>query len=295
MMLTSLQQNELSEKSDLFVYCDGPKQNASHEDIERIHQVRSYIHSLTGFKSIRIIEKEKNEGLDPSEINAVTDIINRFGKVIVLEDDLVLHRFFLRFMNDALDFYESQKNVFQIAGFTDNIKYLHNLPRGSVFASYRPESLGWGTWKDRWDLNQWDERKYDIILNPTKRKIKRFNRGGEDLYPMLIAKYTGETDAWDIRWGNTMYEHNALCVRPCRSLLHNTGFDGTGVHCGVLDLKEVMAMTAPLYDDVEYGVVLEHNIHVNNKIQRSSNAYFHVTRPSMITRIKRHIKRVLHV
>lgn len=292
-MLTSLQQNDLADKSDLFVFCDGPKSDATVEDLKKIQEVRSYVHSVTGFKNIQIIEREKNVGLDPSEIEAITDVISHYGKIIVLEDDLVLNKFFLRFMNDALECYKMKKNVFQVSGFADNLDCLQKMPSGGVYASFRPESLGWGTWKDRWDLNHWNEKEYDIILHPTKRKIRKFNRGGEDLYPMLIEKLKGRTDAWDIRWGNTMYENNALCVRPNRSLLYNIGFDGTGVHCGVLDQKEVMAMTAPLYDEMEYRFVFNHNIRVNKEIQRSLNAFFHVPKESLLKLVKRRIKKFL--
>ena len=292
-MLMSLSENELSDLSDLFIYCDGPKPNATREDIEKINEVRSIARSVTGFKSVHLIEKELNEGLDPSEINAVTEVVNRYGKIIVIEDDCVLHKYFLRFMNDALNFYSDEMKVYQVSGFSDNYECLSKCYMGGVFASYRPESLGWGTWANRWSQNNWDERSYDIVLKPTKRKIKRFNRGGEDLYPMLMDKLYGRTDAWDIRWGNTMYEHDALCIRPCRSLLYNIGFDGTGVHCGVLSQENVMKRTAQLYTSDRYEFVFEKNIKVNKNIQKSIDKFWKIPRVPFKTLLKRRIKTIL--
>lgn len=129
-MLTSLQQSELASQSDLYIYCDGPKAHASAEDIERILAAREVAHNILGFKSVHVVEKERNEGLDPSEIRAVTEIVNRYGKVIVCEDDIILNKYFLRWMNDALDFYESEKKVMQVSGFSDNYEYLASMSRG---------------------------------------------------------------------------------------------------------------------------------------------------------------------
>ena len=274
--IESLMKNELIEESDLYVFCDGPKADASQDDILKIKIVRNYVHQIKGFKSIHIVEKTKNEGLDPSEIRGITEVINRYGKVIVLEDDLILHKFFLRFMNEALDFYYNEKNVYQISGFSKNLDCLRGKSKHCVYVTYRPESWGWGTWIDRWNKNNWDEKEYDIIKHPTRRKIKLFNRGGDDLYQMLIDKHQGKTDAWDIRWGNTMYENNAYCVSPCRTLVQNIGFDGSGIHCGSLSIEQVYALSAPMYDSVEYNFEFLKNITIEEDVQKSVKKFFQI-------------------
>lgn len=111
---------------------------------------------------------------------------------------------------------------------------------------------------------------------------------------MLMAKYRGEIDAWDIRWGNTMYEHNGLCVRPCRSLLYNIGFDGTGVHSGSVSQEKILAMTAPLYDGQEYEFEFERNIKVKKAIIKSMRAFWDVPEESIYVQFKRQIKKRLH-
>ena len=113
----ALQKNELSSESDLVIFADGPKANATEEQKEKISQVREYTHKISAFKSVTIYEKEINCGLANSVIAGVTEIINKFGKVIVVEDDLVTSRYFLNFMNETLDFFENDEWIFSVSGY----------------------------------------------------------------------------------------------------------------------------------------------------------------------------------
>lgn len=171
--------NELASESILYVYCDGPKAGADESSLLNIQKVRDYVHTIKGFKQIVIIEQAVNKGLDPSEIDAITEVINRHGRMISVEDDLVTNRFFLRFMNESLDFYENDKRIYQVAGFVDAIDFpTRYISKYKIFASYRTESCGWATWKDRWNKADWNDKEYDLLKNPSRRKIRRFNRGG---------------------------------------------------------------------------------------------------------------------
>ena len=107
----ALKNNFLASESRLFIFSDGPKNNNSVLGVEK---VRTYLKKIDGFKSIKIIERKKNLGLATSIIEGVTKIINEFGKIIVIEDDLVTSPFFLNYMNDALTIY---KNDDQVAGY----------------------------------------------------------------------------------------------------------------------------------------------------------------------------------
>lgn len=91
-LISSLLCNEYIQYSDLIVYADGPKNS---KDIDLVQQTRTYIKSISGFKSLRLIERSINCGLANNIIDGVTSVINEYGKVIVLEDDLVVSRIFL--------------------------------------------------------------------------------------------------------------------------------------------------------------------------------------------------------
>lgn len=291
--IEALAANELAAESILYVYCDGPRANATEEDLKNIREVRAFAHSIQGFRDVLVVEQPINKGLDPSEIEAITEIVNKYGKVISVEDDLITNRYFLRFINEGLDFYESDKRIYSIAGFVDAIPFPVAYKK-DIFASYRAESCGWGTWADRWNQTEWDEHNYQIIQHPTKKQIRTFNRGGDDMYPMLLDKLNGRTDAWDIRWAHTMYMHNGLCIRPTKSLIYNIGFDGTGVHSGTIDQSVVLSKTAPLYDSAEYDIRFIKGIKVDKNIQKSLQNYFRIQKISWWHIFKRRMKNLLH-
>lgn len=232
----ALQKNELAAESDLFIFADGPKSNASEECLDKIKKVRQYIHTIDGFKSITIEEAPENKGLANSVIAGVTKIINQFGKVIVVEDDIVTHPFFLRFMNDTLTAFKNNKLIFTIGGYHYNFK----IPfwyREKTYLLPRVASWGWATWVDRWNLTDWNTQKYDSIIS-SPSEMKRFSIGGKDLPEMLKKKLSGDIDSWAILWNYCMFTHNAYCLQPTNSLTTNTGFDNSGTNCGASDASQ---------------------------------------------------------
>jgi len=140
----SLQKNTLAKVSDLYIYSDGSK---SVDDRNKVQQIRTYLHSVTGFKRIRIIERNKNFGLAANIISGVTQIVNTFGNVIVLEDDIVTSPYFLKYMNDALMHYKNNDKVACISGFVDPRLRLKNQ-----FFLRGADCWGWATWKRGWKL-----------------------------------------------------------------------------------------------------------------------------------------------
>ncbi len=228
--IEALKKNELASDSELFIYSDAAKNENA---IEKVNEVREYIKSIDGFKKVTIIEREKNWGLANSIIDGVTKIINEYGKIIVLEDDLVTSPYFLKFMNEALDVYEERKDIFSVTGFNYPKKVL-NIPtdyHDEVYLSYRCMSWSWGTWNDRWNNVDWDVKIFDELTND-KAKINKFNRGGQDLFPMLKSQMEGKIDSWAIRFCLAHSINDSYCVYPIKSLVNNEGFDGSGVHCG---------------------------------------------------------------
>lgn len=284
-VLNALLTNDLAKYSDLFIYADGPRDDASDEQIENIKKVRDYIKTISGFKSVKIIEQVVNKGLDPSEIDAITEIISKFGKVIVLEDDVIVHPFFLRFMNEALEYYKDNKGVNSIGSYSPPIPYLNKVKK-NVYASYRTESYGWATWKDRWDLCVWD-KEYILDKYLSCNKLK-YNRGGDDLYDNLQDYLKGLTDAWDARWQFSTYENNSVCIRPVKSLSYNIGFDGSGVHCGIIENEQMIFPT--LYDNEEYQFLFEKKIKVSWRLQHNIRVFYKYDKTPLYKKLKWLIK-----
>ena len=219
--IEALKKNELADKSDLFIYSDGPKV----ENDENVLKVREYIKTIDGFKSVTIIERDHNLGLAGSIISGVTEIVNKYGKVIVLEDDLVTSEFFLKFMNDALNHYENVEKVVCVSGFVPEIDMLPE-----TFFLKGADCWGWGTWKRGWILF---EKNGEVLLSGLKEKkmLREFDINGQSpRSAMLRDQISGKVDSWAIRWLASAYLNEKFCLYPGKTLINNIGLDGSGVN-----------------------------------------------------------------
>ncbi len=220
--LEALQKNELANKSELFIYSDAAK---NENDLEKVAKVREYIKNIGGFKKIITIKRKVNTGLAPSIINAVTKIVNKYGKIIVLEDDLVTSRYFLRFMNEALEAYKNEPKVASIHGY---IYPITNLPE--TFFIKGADCWGWATWNNKWSIFERDGKK---LLDKIKKKnIERelnFN-GTYDYTSMLKNQIEGKIDSWAIRWYVSAFLKNMITLYPGQSYVQNIGFGKDSTH-----------------------------------------------------------------
>ena len=223
--IEALKKNELAGESDLFIFADN---TANDKNKESVDSVRSYVKTIDCFKTVNIVERETNFGLAKNIISGVTEVIDRYKKVIVLEDDIVCSRTYLSYMNILLSYYRANEKIYSVTGYTFPIKIPVEY-KYDVYFSSRASSWGWGTWKDRWETVDWDVKDYDnFIMNPDH--IKSFNTGGDDLTKMLKEQMLGKIDSWSIIWSYAHFKNKSYCVFPTKSRLKNIGADRSGIH-----------------------------------------------------------------
>ncbi len=215
-------------KSDVFIYCDGPKFDASIEEVLKIRKVREIAEKINIGKSKEIIVKTENSGLRNSIVKGVSDILNIYNNVIVLEDDLILARNFLIFMNQALDKYKYEDRIHSVTGFCPPIK-IPSLYGYDSFFFFRASSWGWGTWKRVWDKFDKEIIDYDH-LKRDKSEIRKFNRGGDDLMLTLKAMLEKKNSSWAIEFCYSHYRNDAYCIYPIHTLVNNIGFGSDATH-----------------------------------------------------------------
>lgn len=230
--------NPLAAGSPLFVFSDGPKTPL---DAAKVAEVREYLRSVTGFKEITVIAAEKNKGLSQSVIDGVGELVNRYGKIIVLEDDMLTAPFFLDYMNEALDKYASEEKVISIHGYSYPVRRLER-----PFFLGGADCWGWATWKRGWDLFESDGQKLLTQLREQKR-LRRFNFNGTYPYEkMLLKQIRGENSSWAIRWYASALLQNKFTLYPGYSLVKNIGNDDSGTHSKATDLfHPLMAQHKP--------------------------------------------------
>ncbi|MEO6221493.1 MAG: sugar transferase [Ginsengibacter sp.] len=221
--IEALQQNKLAKESELFIFSDGPK---SPQDEIEIDKIRKYIKVIDGFKNIYIFESTTNKGLANSIIDGVTQIINKYDKVIVLEDDLLTSPNFLAFMNQCLQHYRDDSKVFSVSGYTPFFKDVLNE---DVYFIKRSSSWGWATWKDRWNQIDWKVEDYNKFKNNPSQK-RAFNSMGSDLSSMLTKQMEGKMNSWAIRWVYHQFKKDLFTVYPIVSKVRNIGFGTEATH-----------------------------------------------------------------
>ena len=223
--LTSLVDNPEAVESELFLFCDAPR---NQEQEKAVHEVRQIVRNRQWCGSVHIIEQKTNLGCAGSIIKGVTQVCSDFGKVIVIEDDLVLSPHFLGYTNTALSVYESDPRVMQVSGHMFPIAF--DCRTDALFLPFIT-SWGWATWQRAWRLFDPHMSGYGQIKGNRKMRY-RFNMQGEYPYSkMLESQLRGEIDSWAIRWYLSVFLNNGLTLYPVTSLVENIGFDGSGVHC----------------------------------------------------------------
>lgn len=228
-LIDSLLKNAEAAQSMLFIYTDAARNKA---DEEQVNKVREVIRHIDGFASIEVIERKTNWGLARNIIGGVTEQIRHYGRVIVLEDDLVVAPYFLRFMNDALEVYKDEPMVghIQACDFTQDA----SLP--DTFLIKFTGSWGWATWERAWKhFNPDGQALLDEL--ESRRLTRRFDFNGNYRFTrMLRRQVEGKNNSWAIRWNASLFLKDMLSLNVGRSLVQNRGFDGSGTHCGGGDL-----------------------------------------------------------
>ena len=230
----ALRANELADQSDLIIFSDGPKNEC---DTGKVKAVREYIHLIQGFRKVEIHESPVNKGLANSVIAGVTEVVNRYGKVIVLEDDLVTSPFFLKFMNDALNKYEEEEQVVSIHGNTLEMVDTDQ----DTFFQRGAHCWGWATWKSGWDLLEQDAEKLLAEVN-ARHLQQQFDQ-------MLIDQKNGKIDSWAIRWYASTFLQNKLTLFSGKNLVSHIG--QTGTHYNIQDMPiDKLTDTPPIIKDI---------------------------------------------
>lgn len=277
--IQALLKNELAAESELFIYSDAAKDENSQTAVE---EVRDFIRSVQGFKKITITERTENWGLARSIIDGVTTQINRYGRVIVLEDDLVVAPHFLQFMNDALETYRDEERV----GHIQACDFTHDPSLPDTFLIKWTGSWGWGTWDRAWKHFNADGKA--LLTELESRKLTyTFDFNGKYGYTrMLRRQIEGKNNSWAIRWNASLFLKGILSLNVGKSLVQNEGFDGSGTNCGGggLYASELYMERLP----VKKISPIEENIQARNAYVR----YYARTNSFMAKAIRR-IKRTL--
>ena len=276
-----LKKNSLATETDLIVFSDGPKSKKNFSDILA---VRNFLKTINGFKSISIIERDENFGLEKNILEGLDYIFKNFNKVIVMEDDITTSEFFLEFINDALLMYEPDKNVCQVSGYSFLEKYKSKFTLDELYFIKGADCLAWGTWKDRWISYTNDAVKLAKKIKE-KKLIKIFNRGNSyNFYKMLKAK-SKKRNSWAICWYAINFLEEKYTLYPLKSLACHIGSD-------INATNYIASKNDPLIVNIYKNKIKVEKLEIFEKKQTqfAYNKYLNDSKGNLFERIKCYLK-----
>jgi hypothetical protein len=213
-------------------YLDGPKTPESSSAVaETLHVLESWQPTFNAYLTVR----SANLGLATSIVGGVSDLVAHYGRVIVLEDDLIVEPDFLHYMIECLDHYADEPAVMQVAALA--LQPPSGCPT-DVFLLPVTSTWGWATWARAWTHFSWTPIDLEKQQSDPDWK-NRFNINGSFAgNAMLADRLAGKNSSWGILWWYAVSRLSGLVAYPRQSLVRNTGFDGSGTHCGTSNLYD---------------------------------------------------------
>ena len=267
----------------VFAYLDGARSPADETDIENVHKM------FVDFKStvcpeLQIVRREKNYGCRENIVSAITEVINKYGRLIIVEDDIVVSKYFLEYMDEALDFYQDDKRIWGINAYRNRFAKIPADYQKDIYLHQRNMCWGWGTWADRWnavdfDMAYWSDFKSD------PKNVERLKAVSFFLPGMIESEYNGLLKTWDVQVSLHIVNENMYCVEPRYCMTRNCGCEGGGgMHCG----PNSAVSTQPFYN---FKPRLAKDLMPNEKIMQS--LCLSDFNPSILARVWRKLLRLL--
>lgn len=275
--IEALARNDGASESILYIFSDQAKSLAA---VEAVNEVRSFIHDISGFKEVIIIEQTENFGLAKSIISGVTNLCGKYGRVIVLEDDIETSPFFLKFMNESLDFYENTPEVMHISG----CRYpVDSFGSEDTFFLHVPLCWGWATWQRAW-VNF--EKNISLMKRFDTSMKRHFDFENSYTYwKQLESNKEGKMDTWFVFWYANIFLQDGLSLFPARSLVNNIGMDESGTHSLASDVYKSILSKNPIKLE---SISLNENIAAYN----AHTKYFSRIKESFSFRVVRKLKSI---
>lgn len=283
-VIESLMVNQEASESDLIIYSDSAK-TESH--LTKVNEVRSYLKQITGFKSIQVVERMENYGLAKSIITGVSEVIEKSETVIVLEDDILVSPYFLKFMNSGLENYKNEEKVASIHAYSYP---MHTKGLDDTYLIRGADCWGWATWKRAWKFFEADGKKLrDELLKGNL--VGKFDY--DHTYPffrMLEDQIAGRNNSWAIRWHASIFLKNKLTLYPKDSLILNIGLDNSGTHC---DDNDFLSREFSTKKNHKFPILVEENFEARARMVTYFRSISKTQNPSTRSYVIKNCKRLI--
>lgn len=267
---------EHSDETIVYFFLDAP---LNYYDNSNFIKIKNYIDSINYFKEKIVICRDYNYGLRDNIISGINFVFEKYDAVIVLEDDLILSKDFLKYMNYCLNNYAENKNIWHVNGWSHPANKYNEI---LIYSHWKMNCWGWGTWRDRWQNFSINPAK--LIKESSPEIIKKINMDGHSSnYSQITANFFKRKKTWAIFWQVIILNNGGECITPTYSFVDNIGFDNSGInsrsnnkvynssnlHCKVI------------FDETKINHLIEYNNEINNMLL----SYYSLNRTPLIYKI----------
>ena len=274
-LINSLKENKECTNSDLYIFSDNYQ---FLKDKKLIQLVREYIDSLDGFKSIKVIKRSTNFTMSINIVDAINYVFSIHDSLIFLEEDTLVSKNFLEYMNKALKYYYNNKTVMHVSGYKYPFEEVEM--KKNYFFSRLPNTWGYGLWRDKF-INNFN-RDYNFFINSfSEQDIYEIDfHNTSYFWKQLIQNKKRINSTFAIFWYLAIYLNKGLCLYPKKSLVENNGVDGRG--------KNIRNKTNQYNVETSDDISFEFD---NDNVLEDLNAflalkkYFKIYKPSILKRL----------
>lgn len=233
--VAALKKNREALFTDLFIVSDAAGRIV---DTERVCFIREFINSITGFKSVTLIARATNLGANRSIGEAVSDLLDRYGKLIFMEDDILPSRYFLEYMNKGLICYEKEPKVFAICGYKHKFS-LTSKYRNDIFVLPRYSPWGIGIWRDKYRTADLEQRNRIGELKSKYCSLYEFYlKNDPSFINILQSDSIGNIKAPDVRIEYHLMKTGMVCIYPSKTMTNVMVSGSDAMHSGIKWIAE---------------------------------------------------------
>ncbi len=215
-------------KRDVYLYLDAPAVAAHQSDCGLMYQCAERIRQ-SRLPNLQIIRRTQNYGVPKNQIASISEILNRYGRCIFFEDDILVSDTFLDYMDRALELYSSDRRIFCVNGYTPY--YYVGRPNKDVYLSPCLSAWGVGLWADRWNEVDFELEDFFTETKADQKLKDEIFRRRPDVFGMLSAISLKQLKTWDTQCIYSMAKNGQYAITPKYQLTKNIGYGKDGLHC----------------------------------------------------------------
>lgn len=241
--IESLKQDNMAKKTEIYISVDFPP---SEKYIDGYERVKKYLKDgIDGFAAVHTFFQTSNLGPHLNRMFLIKMVMEKYDRYIESEDDSEFSPNFLQYMNEQLDRYVDDPEVYSVTAMSEPIRrenYKYAVIKSVVLPIH-----GMGTWSKKTE-ELYRIKSYEFVYG-NARKFRKMRNFYHD-YPYLFSLFVDEIlfsrnklyadESGEIMWCDVPVSiylalTSKYCIKPVISKCRDWGYDGSGVNTKKVD------------------------------------------------------------